>query len=296
MSDKENLANKSIQKFIDLGRRGKYSLNNKLNDLTGKEWIKFTKSWFVHRPPRRKDDEILHPAKFPESLVEEFILFFSKENENVFDPFAGTGSTLIASGNTKRNASGIELNKKYFNICKKRINFAKFENEISVYKGSSLKAEKLICKKMGEDFEVDYTITSPPYWNQLERNSIRQSGRKERGLDTKYSEEKDDIGNISDYEEFIEFQARIFDETYKLTKNFGYLTIITNNIYFESKLYPLAYDTATSLTKRGKYSWVLKDEKIWLQDDKPLIALGVNNAWVGNRHHQFCLIFRKEEK
>ncbi len=290
------MAKKSDQKFIDYGERGKYSINNKLNDLTGKEWIKFTKSWFIHRPPRRKDDEILHPAKFPESLVEEFILFFTKENEFVFDPFSGTGSTLIASGNVKRNAVGIELNKKYFDICKKRIKTAAFENEISIYKASSLKAENIIHKKMGEKFEVDYTITSPPYWNQLERNSIRQSGRKKQGLDTKYSEEKDDIGNISSYEEFIEFQAKIFDEVYKLTKNFGYLTIITNNIYFESKLYPLAYDTATSLTKRGKYSWVLKDEKIWLQDDKPLIALGVNNAWVGNRHHQFCLIFRKEEK
>ncbi|MGD8782295.1 MAG: DNA methyltransferase [Ignavibacteria bacterium] len=296
VNGKEVLANKSGRKFIDLGERGKYSLNNKLNDLTGKEWIKFTKSWFIHRPPRRKDDEILHPAKFPESLVEEFILFFSKENEYIFDPFAGTGSTLIASGNTKRNAAGIELNKKYFDICKKRIKSAGFKNEVSVFKGSSLNAEKLIHKKLGKDFQIDYTITSPPYWNQLERNSIRQSERKEKGLDTKYSEEKDDIGNISNYEEFIENQARIFDEVYKLTKNLGYLTIITNNIYFNSRLYPLAYDTATSLTKRGEYSWVLKDEKIWLQNDKPLIALGVNNAWVGNRHHQFCLIFRKEEK
>jgi hypothetical protein len=56
----------------------------------------------------------------------------------------------------------------------------------------------------------------------------------------------------------------------------------------------LAFDTATSLTKRGSKSWILKDEKIWLQDDKKLIALGINSAWVGNRHHQYCLIFRKE--
>jgi hypothetical protein len=79
-----------------------------------------------------------------------------------------------------------------------------------------------------------------------------------------------------------------------VTKKNAYLTIITNNIYYKSKLYPLAFDTANSLTKRGKKSWVLKDEKVWLQNDKPLIALGVNSAWVGNRHHQYCLIFRKE--
>jgi hypothetical protein len=96
------------------------------------------------------------------------------------------------------------------------------------------------------------------------------------------------------YEEFLEAQAKIFDAVYNVTRENAYLTIITNNIYYKSKLYPLAFDTANSLTKRGKKSWVLKDEKVWLQNDKPLIALGVNSAWVGNRHHQYCLIFRKE--
>jgi hypothetical protein len=127
------------------------------------------------------------------------------------------------------------------------------------------------------------------------RNSLRQKNRKEKGLDTKYSINKNDIGNINSYEEFLEKQAQVFDQVYDVTKPNGYLTIITNNVYFEGRLYPLAYDTAISLTKRGEKSWVLKDEKIWLQDDKKLIALGVNNAWVGNRHHQYCLIFRKEK-
>ena len=40
--------------YIDLGERGRYNKKNKLNDLTGKEWIKFTKSWFIHNPPQDK--------------------------------------------------------------------------------------------------------------------------------------------------------------------------------------------------------------------------------------------------
>jgi DNA modification methylase len=285
----------SKNKYIDLGERGKLHLDNKLNDLTGKEWIKFTKSWFIHRPPRRKEDEILHPAKFPESLVKEFIQFFTKENQWVFDPFLGTGSTLIAAGEINRNAVGIELQKKYFDTALRRVKRGRYNTNLLPVKGNSFNANKLIDDLKLPVKYFDYVITSPPYWNQLERNSIRQSKRKDSGLDTKYSANKNDIGNISDYEKFIETQALVFDEVWDLTKNGGYLTIITNNVYFESRLYPLAFDTAVSLTKRGKKSWVLKDEKIWLQDDKPLIALGVNNAWVGNRHHQYCLIFRKEK-
>jgi len=281
-------------KYLDLGERGKLSLNNKLNDLTGKEWIKFTKTWFVHRPPKRKEDEVLHPAKFPETLVKEFITFFTKKEEWVFDPFLGTGSTLIASGELNRNAVGIELQKKYYNTSVRRVKKGKYNSTLIPINGNSLNAVNLINKQNLPTEKFDYVITSPPYWNQLERNSLRQTKRKNSGLDTKYSSDKNDLGNITDYNNFIEFQAKIFDVVWDLIKIGGYLTIITNNVYNESKLYPLAFDTAISLTNRNDKSWVLKDEKIWLQDDKPLIALGVNNAWVGNRHHQYCLIFRKE--
>lgn len=42
---------------------------NKLNELSGKEWIKFTKTWFIHRPLPRENAKLLHPAAFPESLI-----------------------------------------------------------------------------------------------------------------------------------------------------------------------------------------------------------------------------------
>lgn len=288
--------------YIDLGERGRLNLNNKLNDLTGKEWIKFTKSWFIHRPPRRKNDEILHPAKFPESLVAEFISFFTKENEWVFDPFLGTGSTLIAASLFGRNGAGIELNNKYYKIAKERITNENSSNKLIAIKGNSLNLNELLNKVLKEKEKstgnkyFDFILTSPPYWNQLKRNGLRQKSRKENGLDTQYSSNKTDLGNIEEYNDFIKLQAEIFDSVFDITKPGGYLTIITNNVYSNGKLFPLAFDTAVSLTNRGNKSWVLKDEKIWLQDDKPLIALGVNNSWVSNRHHQYCLIFRKENE
>ena len=119
--------------YIDLGDRGKFNTGNKLNDLTGKEWIKFSKSWFIHRPVKRKNSEILHPAKYPETLVEEFISFFTKKNSWILDPFLGTGSTLIAAGNLNRNAVGIELNENYLSIAKKRISERNYKNKVLRY-------------------------------------------------------------------------------------------------------------------------------------------------------------------
>src|SRR5256712_12809377 len=99
----------------------KLSPHNKLNDLTSREWIKFTKSWFIHRPERRADAKILHPASFPESLAKEFILFFTKRGETVVDPFLGTGSSLVACLETGRNGVGIEVMEKYSSIAESRL-------------------------------------------------------------------------------------------------------------------------------------------------------------------------------
>ena len=94
-------------------------MKNKLNDLDPKTWLKFQKSWFIHNPPPRKKDVLVHPAKFPETMAQEFIEFFTKHGGNVLDPMAGTGSALVAALRAGRNAYGIELNPKYAGIARR---------------------------------------------------------------------------------------------------------------------------------------------------------------------------------
>ena len=276
---------------------------NKLNDLSGREWIKFTKSWFVHRPEPRGDRKIRHPASFPESLVKDFVSFFTRKGELVVDPFVGTGSTLLAALETGRSAIGFDIVKKYADISKERVKDAVAQNGTlenarksgpswaKIIKADSTKLSK-VWKRKGFP-PADYCITSPPYWNQLRKSHMRQKGRAEKGLDTTYSDDPDEIGNIEDYHDFLRALKRAFDEVYMVMKPKGYLTIITNNVFSDGRMYPLAFDTVSTLSQEP-FGWTPKDEKVWCQDDKTLLPLGVFNAWVGNRHHQYCLIFRKE--
>src|SRR5687767_15959591 len=97
------------------------NMKNKLNDLSNKAWLKFQKSWFIHNPPPRKKGVLVHPAKFPETMAQEFIEFFTKQGETVLDPMAGTGSTLVAALRAGRSSYGIELNPKYAEIAKQII-------------------------------------------------------------------------------------------------------------------------------------------------------------------------------
>ncbi len=300
-SESETIHLQNAKKRMPFGQR---SAKNRLNLLTGREWVKFSKTWFIHRPPSRKKEEFLHPAKFPETLIRQFVSFFTKPSELVLDPFLGCGSTLIAAKQSNRSGVGIELSPEYAEISKRRLDNTPIEAYPPLYQTDESSYWRVICGdsqnllNFWEEFDlspVDFCVTSPPYWNQLERNTIRHKFRKELGLDTKYSEDDPrDIGNLRDYDEFLNEQKRILGYVHELLRPKGYLVVITNNIFADGRVYPLAYDTILSLTHDKKHPWVLKDEKIWLQDDKRLVALGVNYAWVGNRCHQYCLILRKE--
>lgn len=65
-----------------------------------------------------------HPAVFPLSLARDHILSWSNPGDTVFDPFLGSGTTLVAAINTGRNAIGIERDPEYFKIAQERVRAA----------------------------------------------------------------------------------------------------------------------------------------------------------------------------
>ena len=70
----------------------------------------------------KKDYNGHHPTQKPVLLLEDLIKTFSNENDLVVDLTMGSGSTGVAAKNLNRNFIGIELDDKYFEIAKDRIN------------------------------------------------------------------------------------------------------------------------------------------------------------------------------
>ena len=66
-------------------------------------------------------DKNTHPTMKPISLNEELLKSLTTENDTVLDPFMGSGSTGVACKNLNRNFIGIELDEKYYQIAKERI-------------------------------------------------------------------------------------------------------------------------------------------------------------------------------
>ena len=68
-----------------------------------------------------KRDKGLHPTQKPVALLEYLIKTYTNEGEVILDFTMGSGSTGVACLNTNRKFVGIELDDKYFNIAKQRI-------------------------------------------------------------------------------------------------------------------------------------------------------------------------------
>jgi DNA modification methylase len=138
----------------------------------------------------------------------------------------------------------------------------------------------------------DYVLTSPPYWDMLRARGAetQKKRRSSDGLDVHYSEDPNDLGNIEEYEVFLEKLVEIYKGLKPFLRDRAYLTIIVKNVKKGGKIYPLAWDIARDLGR----TYTLKDEKIWLQDNQRLSPFGLGSAWVSNTFHHYCLQFRNE--
>jgi hypothetical protein len=281
-----------------------------LNELSGKEWIKFTRSWFVCDSPRywKNKPTELHPARYPEELVADFLRFFTKPGEWVLDPFLGSGATLVACMEEGRGGVGVELSKRYAEVSRKRLaqeslglrHLVLQADARDMARTAFWKPLRPELEKAGLAFQrglprFHFAMTSPPYWRMLRtsRGGVlsKHKQRIASGLDERYSDDPADLGNISSYDEFIEAAGRIFDGVLRCLMPGRYLVVVVQNQRTPGgEVKPLAWDLARRLGRRGL---VFQGERIWCQNTKPLGIWGYPKIFVPNYHHHYCLIFRR---
>ena len=71
-----------------------------------------------------KEETRYHPTQKPKNLLFTIIEQYSKEIDTILDPFMGSGTTGVACKELGRNFIGIEIEPKYYEIAKRRINNA----------------------------------------------------------------------------------------------------------------------------------------------------------------------------
>ena len=266
---------------------------NRLNDLTNKEWLQQTKSFWISNAPPRDELKLQHPATFSEHDIERLIHLFTKSGQTVLDPFVGVGSTLIACLRTGRRGIGIELMPRWCELAEQRLaaesdNDSRPEDDIQILQGDA--GSKLADL---DSESIDFVVTSPPYWRILEKNGQKVAAeRASRDLPTNYGDEIQNLGGIEDYDLFLSELGEIFAECSRVLRARQYMAVIVSDFRHGPQYYLYHADLANEIQQRGM---VLKGVIALLQDSKNLYAYGIPYAFVPNIHHQQILIFQKPE-
>lgn len=97
--------------------------NGESVSITNKEktYEEFGKRFNVWEIRQETSNKAGHPAVFPEQLARDHIISWSSHGDLVLDCFMGSGTTGVACVNTGRRFIGIELDQKYFDIARDRI-------------------------------------------------------------------------------------------------------------------------------------------------------------------------------
>lgn len=267
-----------------------YDLRNKLNDLTGKEWLQLTRSFWFSEKCKEDKDAFKHPAPFLIKDIEKLISMFTKKEGLVLDPFVGSGTTLMAATRLGRKSIGIDLNKDYKEIAIERLSALEGSAELFTYKTGD---SKKVIKKLPE---VDYIVTSPPYHNILRNSGMGLRKKKEgfragsrEGVEY-YSEHKNDLGNKDTYEEFLDCLKEIMALGFEKLKAGKYCSIVISDFTVDKKEICVQKDIVDLMLAIG-FEFV--GTTALLQNSKPLYPFGYPYAYKINHHHQNIISFRK---
>lgn len=267
---------------------------NTLNDLVAKEWIPETVSVWTQRGlgASHPDAQIerQHPAPFSFTDVGRLIRFFSKAGETVLDPFVGVGSTLKACALDRRKGIGIELNPRYASLARERLTSEVRDMFASVDEQQVLEGDaRAVLRDLADD-SVDFVVTSPPYWSILHKEDHKaKQERKAHDLDTRYSDDPADLGNISSYESFLSELASILGECGRCLKPKKYMTVVVSDFRQKSRYVMFHADLAAALSD---YQLEMRGLKVLYQRHKRVFPYGYPFAYVPNIHHQFILILQ----
>ncbi|MCK4744965.1 DNA adenine methylase [Candidatus Parcubacteria bacterium] len=273
----------------------KVSPKNKLNDLSGSEWIFFLNSVEVTHYSTKGVDGFAHhlrgkhPSPKPPQLMKKFVDFFTKENQIVFDPFMGVGGTLIACSLSNRVGIGVDLSEEYIDLYKKVCKELDVSEQKAIV-GNSLEIEKVLPKNT----QIDFILTDPPYGEMLSKKRTGQKKKKTGiAVATPFTNNGTDLGNM-ERENFLESLKDVIMKSAKYLKLKGYIAIFVKDLQPNKNGHNMLHCSITEkLLEIPNFSF--KGYKIWYDATQKLYPFGYPHAFVANQFHQFIMIFRKEE-
>lgn len=291
---------------------------NQLNELSGEAWLYFTKSvWTTAYPSelghaRRR----VHGANKPPRLMARLIEFFTKTGEQVLDPFAGVGGTLLGAAIARgpRRALGFELAPRWAAVYAEVVEDLLAERDRQGPELADLGAQDpggprgfdpSGCElRVGDarrllrelpDGAIDFVATDPPYNVQLPMTmsggALAEAFANRRTDYAMVTDDPADLANAPDYPAFLDAMTDVLADLRRVLRPGGYAALIVRDAYQDGRYTFTGADLASRAAGVGL---VPKGDVIWYQAGTRLRPYGYPTGFVPNISHQHILVLRKE--
>lgn len=151
------------------------------NFISQDEMHNFIESPVCMKPERLSNPK--HPAQKPVSILKKMIAIASNENDIVFDPFMGVGSSGVAALGLNRRYIGVELDKSYFEAAKKRIEMTMSQTNLPYQYPTQLQEETdMVCEPLGVSVSPVQELSSFMTIKENDRPTLKLHKNIETGL------------------------------------------------------------------------------------------------------------------
>lgn len=269
---------------------------NKLNDLSGSEWVHFLSSVEATAYPTTGPQSYghhlrrTHPSPKPPQLMARIVEFFSRRGEWVLDPFMGVGGTLLGCALAERRAVGVDLAAQYIETYRQVSLHEKLPLQVSLLGDARdvLRSPEIAGK------QFDLVLTDPPYGDMMRRP---QSGEKKKRTGsseaTPFTSNSRDLGNLP-YNVFLVELRSILALALDLLKMNGYMVVFAKDLQPTASHHNMLHaDLVVEMSKLPGLAY--RGCKIWYDRTPRLYPFGYPYRFVANQLHQYILIFQKTE-
>jgi len=210
------------------------------NDFDKNKWkeseILTDSLWIIPERDNSGKHSGFYHGNFVPQIPRQFILRYTKENEVVFDPFLGSGTTAYEAEILNRNFIGIDIQRNLVDYVQK--NIEPKNNFSNLIVGDSTKTE--VFEKVNEILKnnkkqnVQFAILHPPYADII-----------------KFSNLNGDLSNAKSLKDFLEKFSTVVKNTIGILEKNRYLAIVIGDKYTAGQWIPLGFYCLNEAQKLG---------------------------------------------
>lgn len=266
-----------------------------LNDLTGSEWARASRS-VEQYPDIRSEKQRAHGASFPLSLARQQVQIFTKSGAVVLDPFVGVGTTLDACAQLGRLGIGLDLNRDFIAAAQADLDQHFSGGRQRLIHGDALRLDEYVAPDT-----VDFLLTSPPYGSLLNRvkGSFAYKWREHSTIDptpnpAPYSDNPRDLGNL-DYRGFLDALSRVLSASRQVLRANTYAVWVIKDFRALKDGVPYVNFHGHFIERAESAGFTLWDLRIYDQTKyRPLVCLGYPSGnFYLNIGHSYLVVLKR---